>query len=112
MQKFTYTTNIPDTHIDSLLNIIDSFDVSKHVFLDIETTGLSPKNSVCYLIGLAYYKDTSFECTQFFADTPGDEPVILQEFLSYISRFKAVVTYNGDTFDIPYIISRCKCNSL
>ena len=112
MQKFTYTTNIPDTHIDSLLNIIDSFDVSEHVFLDIETTGLSPKNSVCYLIGLAYYKDTSFECTQFFADTPGDEPVILQEFLSYISRFKAVVTYNGDTFDIPYIISRCKCNSL
>ena len=112
MQKFTYTTNIPDTHIDSLLNIIDSFDVSEHVFLDIETTGLSPKNSVCYLIGLAYYKDTSFECTQFFADTPGDEHVILQEFLSYISRFKAVVTYNGDTFDIPYIISRCKCNSL
>ena len=112
MQKFTYTINIPDAHIDSLLNIIDSFDVSEHVFLDIETTGLSPKNSVCYLIGLAYYKDTSFECTQFFADTPGDEPVILQEFLSYISRFKAVVTYNGDTFDIPYIISRCKCNSL
>ena len=107
MQKFTYTTNIPDTHIDSLLNIIDSFDVSEHVFLDIETTGLSAKNSICYLIGLAYYKDKSFECTQLFADTPDDEPVILQELLSYISRFKAIVTYNGDTFDIPYILLFC-----
>ena len=112
MQKFSYIFNIPNSNIDSLLNIINSFDLSEHVFLDIETTGLSAKNSICYLIGLAYYKDKSFECTQFFADTPDDEPVILQELLSYIGRFKAIVTYNGDTFDIPYIISRCKYNSL
>ncbi|MGN0340199.1 MAG: ribonuclease H-like domain-containing protein [Lachnospira sp.] len=112
MQKFSYIFNVPNSNIDSLLNIINSFDLSEHVFLDIETTGLSAKNSICYLIGLAYYKDNSFKCTQFFADTPDDEPVILQEFLSFISRFKAIVTYNGDTFDIPYIISRCKYNSL
>ena len=47
----------------------------KDVFLDIETTGLSPRNASIYLIGLGFVdrENSTIKVTQYFAETSSDE---------------------------------------
>lgn len=77
--------------------------LSDILFIDIETTGFSAASSVCYLIGCAYYDGIHFTCRQFFADKPVEEKDILKEFLTFASRFKVLIHFNGNNFDIPYL---------
>lgn len=73
------------------------------LFLDIETTGLSPKNSDIYLVGTGYFKDDSFVVKQFFAESGQDEEGILSGFSDFSRGFNKVVHFNGDRFDIPFL---------
>ncbi len=78
-------------------------------FLDIETTGLSPRTSSIYLIGAMCYDPSShlWNITQWFADDYRSEADILTSLLGFLRPFRAVFHFNGDTFDIPYILTRC-----
>lgn len=76
------------------------------IFLDIETTGFSPKTSNLYLIGCVYYKDNIFKLIQWFAAGYEDEIAILNEFFSFIKYYKHMVHFNGNNFDIPYLIQK------
>lgn len=77
-------------------------------FLDIETTGVSREHNLIYLIGLAYYNSINncWNLVQYFADSKDEEESILKEFNEFIKRFKVIVTYNGESFDIPFIENR------
>ncbi|MBR2950430.1 MAG: ribonuclease H-like domain-containing protein [Lachnospiraceae bacterium] len=81
---------------------------SQVLLFDIETTGLSPKTASLYLIGCACFKDGTWYCRQFFASTPSSEKEILSEFCSFARNFSCLVTFNGTTFDIPFIQAKCK----
>ena len=63
-------------------------------FFDIETTGLSPKTSSIYLIGVMHYNShkQSWQITQWFADDYQSEEPILEAFLSYLEDFSASFT--------------------
>ena len=78
------------------------------LFFDIETTGFSGASSNLYLIGAASVRDGAWHLIQWFADRPGSEEEILQAFFSYLEPFSALVHFNGDTFDIPYLKKRCQ----
>ena len=78
------------------------------LFFDIETTGFSGASSNLYLIGAASVRDGAWHLIQWFADRPGSEEEILQAFFSYLEPFGALVHFNGDTFDIPYLKKRCQ----
>lgn len=73
------------------------------LYFDIETTGLSASRSDLYLIGLGFYDGDHFKTLFLFNDDGCSEPEILAEFADHISRYKYLVSYNGDTFDIPYV---------
>ncbi len=73
------------------------------VFIDIETTGLSPKTSDIYLIGFAYCKDDVWQLGQFFAESPDEEAAILSAFSDFLLPYKKILHYNGDRFDIPFL---------
>lgn len=77
-------------------------------FLDIETTGLSRDQNIIYLIGLVYYEshNNSWRLVQYFADRKDEEEKLLRDFNDFIKRFKVVITYNGESFDIPFIENR------
>ncbi len=77
------------------------------LFLDIETTGLSPKNSTIYLIGCAYYKNGTWNLKQFFADRRGDEEDIVRAFILFAKDYKVLMHFNGNRFDIPFIQFKC-----
>lgn len=74
------------------------------VFLDIETTGLSPSASGLYLIGAVYHQQMEWHIRQWFAESLSAEQEILQDFFLFLKDYKVVVSYNGDAFDIPYLL--------
>lgn len=84
----------------------DKLDISDVLIFDIETTGFSPKNTFCYLIGCIYFQDHSFKLIQWFADSNQDEKEILESFFHFLADYKAVFHYNGNGFDIPYLIKK------
>ena len=82
------------------------------LFFDIETTGFSGDHSQLYLIGCTYFRDGSWQLIQWFADTPNAESAILTAFFEFLKQFTTVVHFNGDGFDIPYLLKRCRAQGL
>jgi uncharacterized protein YprB with RNaseH-like and TPR domain len=75
------------------------------LFLDIETAGLSA-NTYLFLIGLMYANGNGFHVEQVFARDYTEEKGVLLHVHETMSRFDTIVTYNGATFDIPFIRTR------
>jgi len=73
------------------------------LFIDIETTGLSPKTSDLYLIGAAYKAGNDWNIIQFLALSAADEKQVLSAFSDFSKGFKKLVHFNGDRFDIPFL---------
>lgn len=78
-------------------------DLTKTLFIDIETTGFTAKGSSLYLIGCIYYKEKSFYLIQWFATNYEDEVNILKEFFHFSKDYSSFVHFNGNNFDIPYL---------
>ena len=76
----------------------------KYFFFDIETTGFSKEKNMVYLIGAAYQEGNGTSVTQYFAeDGLADEPELLREFAKFCADFQCCVTFNGNSFDIPFL---------
>lgn len=78
------------------------------LFFDIETTGFSGDTSQLYLIGCTYHDGFGWKLIQWFADTRESEAQILDSFFTFMARFKILVHFNGDGFDIPYLQKCCR----
>lgn len=90
-------------------NISFSFisdDTEKILYFDIETTGLNPKYSDLYMIGYGFQVQKQFKIILLFNDDGCSEPEMLAYFNKQVSSFEYLVTYNGDMFDIPYILEK------
>lgn len=76
--------------------------------LDIETTGLSPKNSHLVLAGLltAGQEGNSFTLKQFWAENIRQEEELLYSLGEALVSLDFVVTYNGASFDMPFFCRR------
>lgn len=83
---------------------------SDFLFFDIETTGLSPKTSRVFLIGLIQQKaeTQSFEIIQLLSESSNDaeEKAVLNAFSTFVKQKKYLVHFNGTSFDVPYLIGR------
>lgn len=82
-----------------------NFPTGTTCFFDIETTGLNRANNSVYLIGFLYFDANSLQwtITQCFAESIDEEKQILQWTNNFISNFKTLITFNGESFDIPFI---------
>ena len=81
------------------------------LFLDIETTGLSRSRHQIYLIGMATVIDRNhIYVSQLFADYPEDETALLAHFSDelHASNIKRIITFNGNSFDLPFLLERSK----
>ncbi len=77
------------------------------LLFDIETTGLSAKNSTIYCIGYAFYHEGELELIQLFAEAPEEENQLLSAFLELLPGFHSLLSYNGRTFDVRYLQEKC-----
>ena len=78
------------------------------LFLDIETTGLSSANSFIYLIGACYYQNNNWNGIQWFAENKAEEIDIIHAFFAFASKFSTLIHFNGNQFDLPFILGRCE----
>lgn len=76
------------------------------VFFDIETTGFTAETTLLYMIGCAHYISGNWFITQWFNDDGKSEKEILSSFSDFISKYKYIISYNGDGFDIPYLTKK------
>jgi len=74
-------------------------------FLDIETTGLSP-NTYTFLCGLMYLHGRRFVAEQLFARDYSEEKGMLLYLRNIIERYPMIVTFNGTSFDVPFLQTR------
>ena len=73
------------------------------LFLDIETTGLTPRNSSLYLIGCVYYSGEHWQYIQWLAENYDEELQVLTAFFEFLNGFRFLIHYNGNRFDLPYL---------
>lgn len=78
------------------------------VFWDIETTGLSRIYDSVYLMGYLYWEGRQMYIEQHLASALSDEPAILRDFVDKSEYFEKIVTFNGDTFDMPFVRERLR----
>lgn len=87
--------------------IFENIGLSKILFLDTETTGISGGTGMyAFLVGLGYFTETGFRVEQFFLDDIKDELPLLHEINQLLERHELLVTYNGKSFDAPLLETR------
>ncbi len=101
-----FENTIKDLKINYPLQDIAPLD--KILFIDIETTGFTARSSNLYLIGLVYFNNDTWCTKQFFAESYTDEEEMLREFFDFAASFTHLIHFNGNNFDLPYILSKCK----
>jgi len=83
------------------------FNGSKICVLDIETTGITPDLSH-FVLGslLSFEGGDEARLKQYFAEDISEERTLLSEYIEEASKYDVLLTYNGKSFDIPFLLSR------
>jgi len=95
--------DLPDTYPLERIGRLEEL-----LFFDIETTGFSGDYANLYLIGCTFYRGGSWHLTQWFADRAASEEELLHAFFGFLREFRILVHFNGDGFDIPFLLKRCR----
>lgn len=74
------------------------------LFLDLETLGIYQRPII--LVGLALVRDGRLETCQFLVRCMEEELPALLATREFLSQGMVLVTYNGRTFDVPYLKER------
>ena len=92
-------------HLNELLKDDD-------LLFDIETTGLSAAYCHIYMIGLGYRKGDVVHIHLYYARSKDEEKEILLKFSETAKEFNRLITFNGDTFDLPFLSKRFTANHM
>ena len=91
-----------------------AFLLENPLYFDIETTGLSWKNSMVFLIGflkMDLEKD-KWILEQWFLEDPSEERELLKKFSDVLKEAPSLIHYNGQKFDLPYLKGRCQLQNI
>jgi uncharacterized protein YprB with RNaseH-like and TPR domain len=78
--------------------------LDKAVFLDLETTGFS--STPLFLAGTLVVREENLEIRQFFAKDYSQEKSVLFLLSEFLRGFDTLVTFNGKSYDIPFLKDR------
>ncbi|MBN1465218.1 ribonuclease H-like domain-containing protein [candidate division KSB1 bacterium] len=89
------------------------FCCTDFVFFDAETTGLAGgSGTYLFLAGLGFFTSDSFVVRQLFLAEYKDEVVFLAEIMRFLLQFNGIISFNGKTYDVPLLQTRCVLNKL
>ncbi|HSM58500.1 MAG TPA: ribonuclease H-like domain-containing protein [Candidatus Sulfomarinibacteraceae bacterium] len=83
-----------------------------YLFLDTETTGLGGAGTLAFMVGAAFFEDDAFVVRQYFLRDHGDEPAMLLMLDELLQERAGLVTFNGQSFDLPLLESRFLLNRM
>ncbi len=86
---------------------LSGIDLSRTLFIDTETTGLSGGVGTCaFLVGIGYFTAGTFVIEQFFMRDLDEERALFHNLTTLLLDFDLLVSYNGKSYDIPLLNSR------
>jgi len=78
------------------------------LFIDVETTGLSGgAGTYAFLVGCGWFEGGAFRVRQLLLTGYAAERGLLEAMRETAAGAAAIATYNGKTFDVPVIETRC-----
>jgi uncharacterized protein len=86
------------------------FNLPDIAFIDIETLGLS--ECPLFLIGIGTFKDNHLITDQIFVRELKEEKAALHFLAEYLQGKQAIGTFNGKSFDVPFIRNRMETHGL
>ena len=93
---------------DVLTSVFRNISLEDALLYDIETTGLNPKASQLYLLGVLLFHKENREFIQYFAESVLDEEEILEQFFQLCQTKKVLISFNGEGFDNRFIEAMAK----
>ncbi len=113
-QDFPLSAISPDT-----LRLLTGAEAQEHLepqellFLDTETTGLQGgAGTLAFLVGLGAFEGDEFVVTQYLMRDYDEEVFVLKPVMARLASARALVTFNGASFDMPLLESRLTMNRL
>jgi len=89
---------------------IESVRPQNVIFLDLETTGLG--SSPLFLIGTLVWEEGGLIVRQFLARDYSEERAALSFYMRSASGRNVIVSFNGKSFDVPYVRIRAAANAV
>jgi uncharacterized protein YprB with RNaseH-like and TPR domain len=86
------------------LSSMRSLGLGRALFLDLETCGLS--SSPVFLAGTMFWNGEDFVLRQYFARHYGEEAALLAAVAEQALGFEALITFNGKSYDAPFLAAR------
>ncbi len=80
------------------------------VLFDLETTGLT--STPLFLIGAMVFDGGALVSRQLFARDYSKEAAVVERFIAMAGGRKLLVSFNGRSFDLPYVATRAAANGL
>ncbi len=74
---------------------------------DLETLGLNKRRDPIILGGLVFPRKNHLVIKQYFAQSLEEEKDILSRIAQDLHRCDVIITYNGRSFDLPFLEERC-----
>ena len=91
-----------------LTSVFRNISLEDTLLYDIETTGLNPKSSQLYLLGILLFHKENIELIQYFAESVLDEEEILEQFFQLCKTKRVLISFNGEGFDNRFVESMAK----
>jgi len=84
-----------------------ALDPTRWAFVDTETTGLAGgTGTYAFLVGIGVFEADGFAIYQFFMRDYDEEPAQIQSVARVLEPLRAVVSFNGKSFDLPLLQTR------
>jgi uncharacterized protein YprB with RNaseH-like and TPR domain len=84
----------------------EKVSVPNVLFVDLETTGHLKNGSMIVVLGMAYMHEGQMYTELLFARNPQEEKRILERFNQLSQQYDTIATFNGDSFDKPFLQER------
>ncbi len=93
---------------------LSSFDPTRALFFDLETTGLmGGGGNLAFIVGLATVDPAgTVDLVQFLLREPGDEAALLEAVRPYFEQAETLVSFNGKSFDRHVLADRFVMNRM
>lgn len=99
-------------NIECNIDLQRYFSTEKICFFDIETTGFSRSKDIVYLVGFLIYDGSNYIIKQYLLESIDEENQLLNCLIDDFNNSECLITFNGDTFDIPFLNSKYKNHNI
>lgn len=94
---------------EAVLPEVEHHALHELVFMDTETTGLAGgSGTLVFLLGLARIEGHALEVRQYLLTAFAGEAAMLESAAKWLQGARAMVTFNGKSFDAPLLTSRAR----